>query len=159
MFAKPFVGYRFAYFSGDDGSGDNRGFDPLFYGFSDWNQWYLGEIIGEYVATNRNASVHLLRLKTQPTEKLGVNLYYLYYRLNHRSEGTITPRPPANPRVALINDKSLGQELDFVLDWAATDNLAFSGVAAAFFPGSGAKDFFQDDNIWMHFMIYTSIHF
>jgi hypothetical protein len=156
---KPFVSYRLAYFSGDDGSGDNRAFDPFFYGFSDWNQWYLGEIVGEYVATNRNATVHILRLKTQPTEAITAQLFYLYFHLNRTGEGSLTPRPPTNPRTALINDKSLGQELDFVVDWAATDNLAFSAVAAVMFPGAGAKDFFADDNTWMHFMLYTSINF
>lgn len=34
----PYIEYRYASFQGDSGSGDNRGFDPLFYGFSDWNR-------------------------------------------------------------------------------------------------------------------------
>lgn len=74
---KPYVAYRYAAFSGDDGKGDNSAFDPLFYGFNDWNQWYLGEIVGEFVATNANLDVHVLQLRANPTESITTQLFYL----------------------------------------------------------------------------------
>ena len=56
----PYVSYRFAYFSGDDQSGDNDNrFDPLYYTFNDWNEWFIGEIVGEWVAGNSNINANI----------------------------------------------------------------------------------------------------
>jgi hypothetical protein len=154
----PYVAYRYVSFQGDSGSGDNRAFDPLFYGFTDWNQWYLGEILGEYVATNRNANVHVVRLRANPVESVTAQLYYLYFRLDEFSS-VIDSRPPSNPRAVLIQDRGLAHELDFIVDWAPNDYLVFSGVAAVLIDSSGARDFFQDDETWSHYMLYASFKF
>jgi hypothetical protein len=154
----PYVEYRYAAFQGDDGTGNNRSFDPLFYGFSDWNQWYLGEIVGEYVATNRNLSVNLIHLRANPISPVTLHFFYLHFHLNEFSN-ELTSRPPSNPRASQIENKKLADELDFIVDWSATDYLSFSGVAAFLVPSSGAKDFFGASGTWSDFMLYTSLKF
>jgi hypothetical protein len=155
---KPYVGYRYAAFQGDDGTGDNRSFDPLFYGSSDWNQWYLGEILGQYVATNRNALVNLLHLRASPIDALTLHAFYLNFRLDELSNEVVS-RPPSRDRRALIESKNVGNEFDFVVDWSVTDYLSVSGVAAVFLPSSGAKDFFGASGTWSDLMLYTSLKF
>ncbi|MCI0636178.1 MAG: alginate export family protein, partial [Actinobacteria bacterium] len=103
---KPYLSYRYAYFTGDDGKGSNSAFDPLFYGFYDWGTWYLGEIVGEYVASNSNARVHTLRVRAEPTDAISVNLLYFFFRLDE-FPSRIVPRPPTQPRAALIRDRNL----------------------------------------------------
>jgi hypothetical protein len=154
----PYFEYRYAAFQGDDGTGDNRSFDPLFYGFNDWNQWYLRELVGEYVATNSNNSVHLLRLRAKPVEPVTLHLFYLFLRLKQITN-EVTPRPPMNSRVALIENKTLSQEIDFIADRSAAEYLSFSGVAAVVVPSSGSKDFFGGSETWSGFMLYGSLKF
>ena len=154
----PYVEYRYAAFQGDDGTGDNRSFDPLFYGFNDWNQWYLGEIIGEYVATNRNATVNLVHLRANPIDAVTLHFFYLNFRLNELAN-EVTSRPPAQTRAAQIQSKNIGNEIDLIADWSATEYLSFSGVLGFFIPSSGAKDFFEASGTWTHLMLYASVKF
>jgi hypothetical protein len=154
----PSVSYRYAHFTGDDGEGRNRSFDPLFNGFSDWGTWYLGEIVGEYVASNRNAHVHTARVAARPTEAITANLLYFFFRLDEFPD-RIEARPPSQPRAALIRDRNLAHEIDLGLDWELTEHLSLSAVAGVLVPEAGAEDFFGDDEIWSHFMLSMSASF
>jgi hypothetical protein len=155
---KPVLSYRFASFSGDDGSGDNRAFDPLFYGFPDWGTWYIGEIVGEYVATNRNQDIHTVRLRLTPSDPVSVQVLYHFFRLRER-QNEISSRPPTSSRIGLIEDKRLGHEVNVAVDWSLTSYLSMSFVGAALFPSSGGRDFFADDDTWLNFMAYASLNF
>jgi hypothetical protein len=155
---KPYLGYRYAYFTGDDGRGKNTAFDPLFYGFHDWGTWYLGEIVGEYVATNSNGRVHTLRVRAESTDAITVNLLYFFFRLNEFPD-RIVPRPPTQPRVALIQDRNLAHEVDVTVAWEVFDALSLSAVAGVLVPESGGEDFFGDDEIWSHYMLALTVSF
>jgi hypothetical protein len=155
---KPYLSYRFAHFTGDDGTGDNESFDPLFYGSTDWGTWYLGEIVGEFVATNRNASVHTLRARVQPNDSITVNLLYFFLRLDE-FPSQIPPRPPTPPRAVLIEDRDLAHEVDLILDLELGDHLSLSAVAGVLFVASGGEDFLRDDEIWSHYLLALSASF
>ena len=155
---KPYVSYRYAHFTGDDGKGKNTAFDPLFYGLGDWGTWFQGEIAGEYVATNRNLRSHTLRVRAQPTDDVTVNLLYFFFRLDEFAN-QIDPRPPTNSRAALIKDKNLAHEVNLAVDWSVNDYLSVSAVAGLLAPVSGGKDFFEDDEIWTHFMLALTVRY
>ena len=159
--AAPYVSYRFAFFTGDDQNGDNDNrFDPLYYNFNDWNQWYIGEILGEWITGNSNINSHTIRLRANPFESVAVNLFYIYTRLNEKQDSTEGPGGrPVDPRVVAIGDKDLSHEIDFIVDWTVNDYLMMSAVAATLIPESGAKDFFGNDEVWAQFMLNTSIRF
>lgn len=157
----PYISYRFSNFSGDDQNGDNDNrFDPLYYNFNDWNQWYIGEILGEWIAGNSNINSHTIRLRANPIESVTLNLFYIYARLNEKQASQDGPGGrPVDPRVVAIGDKDLSHEFDFIVDWTVNDYLMMSGVVAALVPESGAKDFFGNDEVWTQFMLNTSIRF
>lgn len=157
----PYISYRFAYFSGDDQSGDNDNrFDPLYYNFNDWNQWYIGEIAGEWVTGNSNINANIVRLRVSPLDSLSMSLFYIYLRLNEKqSEATGPGGRPVDPRVVDIGDKNLSHELNFITDWTVNDYLLISTVVAALIPLDGAQDFFGNDEVWTQFMLNTSIRF
>ena len=159
--AKPFISYRYADFgrAGVDSNGESTVWDPLFYGFYDWSTWYVGEIIGEFVTVNRDLVIQTVRLRVEPTDGLTMNLLYSYYRLG-QPPNEITARD-LNPRAANITSKHLGQEFDLATDWTATSYLSFTGVVAAFDPGSGAKQYVQTNSSswWLHFMLYAKVAF
>jgi hypothetical protein len=155
---KPHVSYRFAGFTGDrDGPSEIEAFDPLFYGFSDWETWYLGEIFGEFVGTNRNLEAHTLRLRVEPHEGWTVTVLWLLFRLDEFAT-ELQPRL-FDPRVVDIEDKKLGHEVDLVADWKMNDHVSWSAVFAALVPGDGLEQAGGGDSVWIHFMLYTSVAF
>lgn len=156
---KPHASYRIAHFSGDDGQGKNNNFDALFWGFSDWNYWFLGEISGEYLTQNTNLTAYVLRLRSNPTDAITLNFFWIYQRLDNLENNTVSPRPPLSPRVSDIDDHDLSHEIDFIVDWSPNDYLKFSLVAAYLFPLSGGEDLFGGDDTWQHYMLWTSLSF
>jgi hypothetical protein len=158
---KPSISYRYSWFEGDDPSstGDLEIWDPLWYGFNDWSTWYVGEIIGGFVALNRDLAMQTVRLRLQPSEALSVQLIYNYYTLIDEVSELVAR--DLNPRAGNIHSQHIGQGLDLVADWTANDHLSFSGVVAAFDPGAGAQQYIDTNSgsIWMHFMLYTKVSF
>jgi hypothetical protein len=155
---KPYLSFRFSSFTGDRGGDDQvEGFDPIYYGFSDWNTWYLGEIFGEFIGTNRNLDAYTVRLRTQPAEAWTVNLVYLAFVLDEFAT-EITPRL-FDPRIVSIEDKDLGHEVDLTVDWAMNDHVTWSAVVAAAFPGNGLEQATGGNSVWMHAMLYASLSF
>jgi hypothetical protein len=157
---KPFVSYRYSWFEGDDpGSEDLEVWDPLWYGFSDWSTWYVGEVIGAFVAVNRDLAMQTVRLRLQPSDTLTLQVIYNYYTLIDQVAEIAAH--DVNPRAANIHSKHIGQGIDFVTDWTASDHLAFTGVIAAFDPGAGMQQYVETNNgsWWLHFMLYTKVSF
>lgn len=154
----PRLSYRAAHFSGDDGEGDNEAFDPLTYGFNDWNEWFIGEIIGEYVSSNRNLTSHTLNLHLSPRDDFSLGLYYIYFRLDEKSD-VIVPRPPTSARAALITDRDLAHEVNVTVDWSLTEQIYVGMMAGLVIPEDGAEDFFGDDENWGVFMLNLSYSF
>ncbi len=158
---KPYVSYRYAFFSGDDGSGTNNNFDSLFWGFSDWNYWYIGEISGEYLSSNSNLQSHITRIRTSPTDELTLHFFHIYQRLdNLQAPGSgLTPRPPLDPRDGTFTSKDLWHEIDFIADYRFNHHLVVSAVAAYLFPLSGGEDVFGDDDTWQNYMLWARVNF
>jgi hypothetical protein len=157
---KPFARYRYAHFSGDRrGSPELELWDPLFYGYSDWSSWYIGEIIGNFVAQNRDLATHTVWLRVQPIEAVTTQLIYNYYSLVEPV--TVISARDANPRAANIRSNHVGQSFDFVTDWSATSYLSFSGVVSALDPGAGMQQYVESDSKswWLHFMLYAKVSF
>jgi hypothetical protein len=155
---KPYVSYRFASFTGNrGGTGELEAFDPLFYGLSNWGSWYLGEIFGEYVGTNRNLDAHVLRLRVEPREGWTVNLLWLVFRLDELA--TELQARLFDPRVLEIRDKHLGHEVDLAVDWEMNDHLTWSAVLGVLVPGDGLEQAARGDSVWTHGMFQASVAF
>jgi len=153
----PYLSYRYAYFAG---TGRNESFDPLFYGFSDWNYWYLGEISGEWVTGNGNLQASILRVSASPTESITANLFWIYQHLGEHMDEVQAPRGRSVERRPLrITDKNLSHEVDFIVDWSVNDYLTTSFVAAVLVPLGGGEQYFGGDDVWGQFMLYTSLAF
>ena len=154
----PYLSVRYAGFTGDRGTNDTiEAFDPLFYGLEDWSTWYIGEIFGEYVATNSNLDVVTARLRVEPAETWTLTCVYSWFHLDEFAN-RLTPRL-FDPRVVLIRDKNLGHELDLAVDWETTEHLSWSAVFGVLFPGKGLEQALGGDSIWTHLMLTASIHF
>lgn len=155
--AEPYVSYRYASFGGPSRrSTDLRRFDPLFYGGSDWGTWYVGEILGNFVLTNGNAVFHTIRLRAAPVDSVDVSVLF------HHAELDRLPREILSrvaPRVANVRSKPIAEEVDLIVDWEATDWLAFTGAIGAAFPNDAAKQFTGGSATWVHMMLSSRISF
>ncbi len=141
---KPSLAYRFAVVSGDDqNTTDFEGFEPLAYGFSDYEAWYQGEIAGNWIFANTNLKTHLLTGSFAISESLSTTVAYLNLSIDE-------------PGSLGIESDDFGDELNVFLDWEATDNLFLSAAYAVLSPGDGAKQFTGGDDTWSHFMLYAS---
>jgi hypothetical protein len=138
----PILSYRYAHFDGDNpGTAIDERFREIAYGYTDWGFWYQGEITGEYALGNGNLESHMFRAKVQPKDSVTLNLFYYRFGLDQ----------PASFGVA---SDDWGDEINFTVEWEASDNLYIMGVIAALFPGNGAEQFTGGNDDWVHAMLY-----
>lgn len=128
----PTLTYRYASF--------DENYDSLFYGSTDWETWYQGEILGEYPLDNSNLDTHMLSLKVKPIEPVAVTLAYINYN---------THEP----------DEDFAQEYDLIIDWTVNDHLALSLVGGIATPDDAAKAETGGDDNWSYMMMFGSIKF
>ncbi|MBX9696692.1 MAG: alginate export family protein [Alphaproteobacteria bacterium] len=131
IWGKPLLTYRYMFFSGDanPGSAVKKSYDPLMFGF--WRRdgvgtWEIGEIYGQFYATNTNQKVHSVQLRFNPTEQFGFGL--LYYNINYDK-----------PQQAGSLSRRTGDEWDLYSTWSPYEWLSFSAIAGAVIPKAGLK--------------------
>ncbi|MCZ0963387.1 alginate export family protein [Paracoccus benzoatiresistens] len=127
----PSLSYRFSSFSGDDpDTATYERFDALYSG--GLSEWLQGISLGK-VLRPENRQSHRVRLNVAPTERLNLTLDWFLHRANELNN------IGANPAIATLGSRDLGQELQLTARWAISDRLYFLGVASTAFPGDALK--------------------
>jgi len=129
---KPGLMYRYASFDGD--------YDSMFYGSSDWETWYMGEILGEYALVNEDLDSHTLKLTVQPLDSVTVTLAYMNFDRH-------------------VSGDDYAQEYDLIVDWAVNEHLSFSVVGALADPDEAATAETGGDDNWSYMMLFGSLKF
>ena len=138
------VRFRRARFSGDDPATalDER-FREIAYGMTDWGSWYQGEITGEYALGNGNLESRLARLTLAPSIDVTVNVMYYRFTLDQPASFGATA-------------DDWGDELNFTVEWAATDLVSVTGVLGVLSPGDAAEQIVGGGSDWTHAMLLVS---
>jgi hypothetical protein len=144
----PQLSYRFASFSG----GGTRNFDPLFAGPSDWGYWLQGELLGEWVLRNSNLQSHMVRLKLTPNDVFTLNLFYYKFLLNN-------PEESFGPTPMRVSSHQLADEIDAILDIAATDWWSMTAEFTVAVPNAGFREATGGNATWINSMLYTNFNF
>jgi len=144
----PQLSYRFASFSG----GGSRNFDPLFGGLSDWGYWFQGELLGEWVLRNSNLQSHMVRLKLTPNDVFTLNLFYYKLLLNNRDESF-------GPTPMRVSSHQLADEVDAILDIAATNWWSMTVDLTLAVPNTGFREATGGNATWINSMLYTNFNF
>jgi hypothetical protein len=76
---------------------------------------------------------HRIRLNVAPTEQLDLTADWFMHRADELNN------IGANPAIAQLSSRDLGQEAQITARWAISENLYFLGVAGAAFPGDAIK--------------------
>jgi len=141
----PYVKGSYIYLSGDDpGTSDVEAYDPLFYGWVDWNQWYIGDITGwELIMTNEKVWMLEGGIKLTETTKLRVQL--LDFRMNER--------------IMAIDGKKWSQEVNVIADWYPTENIFCGAMFGYTSPRDAAKAFNGDNENIIQFGMWTGVSF
>jgi len=145
---KPTVTYRYAFFKGDDPSSKiSESYVPLRYAFTDWNSWYIGEIMGEYIGPwNSNLKTHTLSLKVHPTKDLMIGLFILRFTIDQ-------------PESIGVESTHYADEIDFVVDWKINNSFSTSFVLADAIPGKAAAEHLGGNKNWLLGMLYGKYTF
>jgi Alginate export len=140
----PEIRFRHARFSGDDPATalDER-FREIAYGSTDWTSWYQGEITGEYVLGNGNLESELVRVTFTPSERITFDAMYYRFTLDEPASFGAT-------------SSDWGDELNFTIDWAATEQVSVTGVLGVLQPGDAAEQIVGGGSRWLHTMLLVS---
>lgn len=142
----PTLFYRYAHFDGDDpDTAIDEGFRSVAYGFTDYGSWYQGEISGNYPLANGNLNSNLYRIKGQPNDAVTLNVMYYDFWLDHPSA-----------LASGVTSDDWGKELNFTIDWAATETIYVIGVIGNLSPGKAAEQWVGGKEDWRYAMLYVS---
>jgi len=118
-----FVRLRHARFSGDDpATAENEGFQSWHYGSLDWEQWYLGDIVGARYLLNANERAYSIDGAFAPAEGWTARLLLEYFDFDRSLPG---------------RSRHFATESDFVLDYQPSEAWEFWFLFAAAAPGEG----------------------
>lgn len=136
----PQIAYRHAEFGED--------YDTLFYDFAGgWGNWFMGEIVGEYMLFNANLDVDMLRFSVAPRDDLEVGA--IGYRFRYH-----------DTEAAGASHSDFANELNLYADWSITERLSLSGIYAIADPQQGAEERFGgNDDTAQLFELYATYTF
>lgn len=146
--------YRYAHFSGDDGTDTNQdSFDPLFYSYNParnggWGSWFQGEIVGNYLLFNSNQNNHMLKLDVYPRKGWSAGLIYYSFDLDEKNYFGIP-----------VTEDHFADEVNFYVDWIPKSNIYLAIAGGIAFPGSAAEQIFGDDEDYAVLEIYGAYTF
>jgi hypothetical protein len=146
----PYVRGSYIYFSGDDDLNDDdvETYDPMFYGFKQWNRWVVGELVGETQLPNFNKQVWIAEVGFMPIEPMTISLMYMQHRL---AESNFMGGP--------VGSKDWADEINLFMDYPIGDHL-FLGVGVGYIdPNDAAEEVFGDDEKAYFGQMFLSFYF
>ena len=143
---QPVLGYRYAYFSGDENLADNKreAWDSLSKGFVDWGTWIIGDVVGNYLLNNSNQTVHTWSLKTQVHPTVTIGAMHYQFSLDEK-----------NLFGAPVSDRRFADESVIYLDWTPTPQLYTSLSYNWVQPKAAAKQLLADKDFSAIEMYFT----
>lgn len=146
----PTLSYRYAVFSGDDNPTDNRqkAWDPLSKGFTDWSNWLVGDVVGNYLLFNSNERVQQFSIKNRLTDTFTLGAIHYQFWLDEK-----------NFRGAAVSDRRFADETVVYLDWTPNkhfySSLSYNWVQAK----SAAKQAFGDNDRFSALELYFTYRY
>lgn len=124
----PYIRYRFAKFTGDDPSTPQfEQYDSLFYGYSEYGDWYQGEIVSNLLLANQNQRNHMVHIGAQPREWMRIDAMYYRFDLDQRFlNRTVT------------TNRHFADEIDLSFEIFLSESSSFGALFSAAFPGQAA---------------------
>lgn len=124
----PFIRYRYSKFTGDDPSTPAfEQYDPLFYGYSEYGDWYQGEIISNQLLANQNQRSHMVHIGATPREWLRVDAMYYRFDLDRKVFNRTATR-----------SRHFADEINLSFEIFLSEKSSVGALFSAAFPGQAA---------------------
>lgn len=128
----PSLSYRLSGFTGDDPETTTyERFDALYSG--GLSEWLQGISLGKVLRPENRLS-HRIRLNVAPRARLNLTLDWFLHRAGELNN------IGANPAIASLTSRDLGQEVQLSARWAISDRLYYLGIAGIAFPGDAIRN-------------------
>ena len=143
---KPYVQGRYVRFSGDSASSTNtsEAFDPMFYGWNDWGEWWIGDMLS-FELPHSNSQSYVAEIGMTPTDATKLRLLYVNSSLIKST--------------SFSSAKGWAHEVDVVLDYAIDDNVFTGVMVGAAIPRSAAEAFNGDDKTNYEAILWVGFSF
>lgn len=127
----PSLSYRYSHATGDNPrTARYERFDPLL--STGLGNWLQGITFGK-LASNSNLAVHRLQFNVQPNPRLNLTLDWHLLRAPERNN------LGANPAIAQLASRNLGQEFTATARWAINRQLYLQAIASVAVPGAALR--------------------
>lgn len=148
----PFLRFYYVYFGGDSDLEDDEeeSFDPFFSTSSIWNEWLIGELVGEAQLANTNKTAFIAEIGMSPMKKMNVHLLYIKHALAEKYLGISRGRQA-------LGTTNWADEFNLFVEYEFNENVWGHLGNGLIFPNGGAKEFYGNDNstffsqLWMVF--------
>jgi hypothetical protein len=150
--SNPYLKLMYAFFSGDSNLEDDKAedYDPLFITSRIWNEWLIGQLVGEVQLSNTNKYAYIAEAGFSPMPGMQMAFMYLKHFLDEQYLGQ------SRGRKALNND-DYADELNMLIDYEVNSHTSAHFGAGYIIPGDAAEEFFGNDNdtfftqVWLKF--------
>lgn len=125
----PYVRYRYSQFSGNDpDTAAREGYDSLYYGYTQYGDWFQGNVAGNYFLFNGNQRTHMVQVGATPFPWLQLDAFYYRFDLDEKFYNSTR-----------TTDRHFGDEFNLVAQVFPSEN-TWVGVSYGYLrPGNAAK--------------------
>ncbi|MBT3367349.1 MAG: alginate export family protein [Nitrospina sp.] len=152
--AKPYLKLMYINFSGDSNLEDDKAedYDPMFITSNIWNEWLIGQLVGEVQLSNSNKIAYIADAGFSPLPGMQMSFMFIKHYLAEQNLGV------SRGRRALSND-DYANEWNFLVDYEVNKNMNAHFGAGYVIPGDAAKEFFGNNNDTFFSQMWLKFHF
>ncbi len=151
----PYLKFMYVFFSGDSDLEDDEAedYDPMFITSRVWNEWLIGQHVGEVQLPNTNKYAFIVETGFSPMPRMQIAFMFLKHYLDERYLGVSRGRK-------LLSSDDYADEWNLLIDYEI-NNHVFAHVGAGYvIPGKAAEEFFDNnDNNNFFTQVWLKFHF
>lgn len=150
----PYLKFMYVFFSGDSDLEDDEAedYDPLFITSRVWNEWLVGQLVGEVQLSNTNRKTFIVETGFTPIPRMQVALMYLQHYLDEQYLGVSRGR-------RTLNSDDYANEWNLLIDYKVNNHLSAHVGGGYILPGSAAEEFFGNDDDTFFSQVWLKFHF
>jgi hypothetical protein len=150
----PYLKLMHVFFSGDSNLEDDEAedYDPMFITSRIWNEWLIGQLVGEVQLSNTNKYAFIVETGFSPIPGMQMAFMFLKHYLDEQYLGV------SRGRQALNND-DYANEWNLLIDYEVNSHVYAHIGAGYILPGSAAEEFFGNDDDTIFTQMWLKFHF
>ena len=152
--ANPYLKLMYVFFSGDSDleDGEAEDYDPMFITSRIWNEWLIGQLVGEVQLSNTNKYAFIVETGFSPMPRMQMAFMFIKHYLDEQYLGVSRGR-------RALNSDDYANEWNLLIDYEVNSHV-FAHIGAGYIvPGSAAEEFFGNDDDTIFTQVWLKFHF